>query len=699
MAKRKPAAARPRRGEDLYSSLFLKNHAVMLIIDPADGQIVDANESAAQFYGYDMGKLKALRISDINTAKPGEIKRQMRLAMEQRRHHFEFRHRLSGGTICDVEVYSGPMFLKGRKLLYSIVHDITGSKLAEKALRGSERRYRLLVENAEIAVVVTSMSTGRALFVNQRASALFDVPMDQAIGRQARQHWVRPEDRDRFVAALSQAGKVIDYECALKTSKDEVIWVLISASLIDYAGEPAAFVVYNDITQRKRAEEALRDSLETASAMLNAATESFALIDSEGRVLAANETFARRLGTKLDGLLGTPIYGYLGPAQAEHSRERFGEVIKSGQPLRFSSERDEYWHEHSLYPIFDSQGRVGRLVIYLQDITERRRSEQALRQSEALLKSIFQAAPIGIGLVYNRVLGWSNEQVASLVGYKSEELAGKSARILYESDEEFERVGREKYIEVRQGATGVIETRWKHRNGAMLDILLSSKAIDPSDISVGVVFTALDITDRKRTEEALQHYQSELEQRVQERTSELMVANQALILEIEDHNRADKALRDSERRLSDIIDFLPDATFAIDREGKVIAWNRSMETMTSIAAKDMLGKGNYEYALPLYGERRPLLIDQVLSADEKTADRYALIQRRGDILFGETYMPRLDARLEEIYLSGTAAPLYDSQGNIVGAIESIRDITERKRAEEALHYRDAILEVASFAAE
>ena len=543
------------------------------------------------------------------------------------------------------------------------------------------------------------MTTGQVLFVNQRASVLFDVPLDEAIGRQARQHWVHPEDRDRFVAELTGAGRVTDYECALKTSKGAMRWVLVSANIIEYAGEQAAFVVYNDITERKRAEEALRDSLETASAMLNAATESFALIDSEGLVLAANETFARRLGRPLDGIIGTSIYGYLDPLLAEHRRERFGEVIQSGHPLRFSDERDGRWLEHSLYPIFDSRGRVSRLVIYTQDITDRRRSEEALRQSETLLKSIFQAAPIGIGLVYNRVLGWTNDQVARMLGYSIEELAEKSARILYESDEEFERVGREKYIEVRQGGIGVIETQWKQKDGALLDILLSSKAIDPSDISAGVVFTALDITDRKRSEEALQRYQDELEQRVRERTSELMVANQALILEIEDRNRADKALRDSERRLSDIIEFLPDATFVIDRDGKVIAWNRSMETMTGIPAKDMLGKGNYEYAVPFYGERRPLLIDLVLSADEEIAVRYAKIQRRGDVIVGESYIPGQGSRKEKIYLAGTAAPLYDSQGNIVGAIESIRDVTERKRAEEALRYRDAILEVASFAAE
>ena len=181
----------------------------------------------------------------------------MKKARAEKRNYFLFTHRVAGRELRDVEVYSGPVTLKGRKLLYSIIHDITDRKRAEESLRNSEKRYRLLVDNVEIAVVITSMTTGQVLFVNQQASVLFDVPLDEAIGRHARQHWAHPEDRDRFVAELTGAGRVTDYECALKTVKGAMRWVLVSANIIEYAGEQAAFIVYNDITERKRAEEAL----------------------------------------------------------------------------------------------------------------------------------------------------------------------------------------------------------------------------------------------------------------------------------------------------------------------------------------------------------------------------------------------------------------------------------------------------------
>lgn len=146
--------------------------------------------------------------------------------------------------------------------------------------------------------------------------------------------------------------------------------------------------------------------------------------------------------------------------------------------------------------------------------------------------------------------------------------------------------------------------------------------------------------------------------------------------------QAEQALHDSEKRLSDIINFLPDATFAIDREGTVILWNRAIERMTGIPATAMVGKADYEYAIPFYGTRRPVLIDLMNESDRKISEFYSIIYRDDDSLTVETDLPH--PKGTRIHVLAKACPLYSPSGDIIGAIESIRDITERKHAEEAL---------------
>jgi PAS domain S-box-containing protein len=149
-----------------------------------------------------------------------------------------------------------------------------------------------------------------------------------------------------------------------------------------------------------------------------------------------------------------------------------------------------------------------------------------------------------------------------------------------------------------------------------------------------------------------------------------------------DKRRSEKNLQESEKRLTDIINFLPDPTFAIDKEGKVIAWNRATEELTGVAAADMLGKGDHEYAIPFYGHRRPMLIELIFETDERIEEQYAGLRREGKILIAETDLPRLQGK--QLTLMGKASPLYDQQGELTGAIESIRDITARKQEEDEL---------------
>jgi PAS domain S-box-containing protein len=146
---------------------------------------------------------------------------------------------------------------------------------------------------------------------------------------------------------------------------------------------------------------------------------------------------------------------------------------------------------------------------------------------------------------------------------------------------------------------------------------------------------------------------------------------------------SEAAIRESERRLTDINNFLPDATLVINTEGKVISWNKAIEEMTGVAAKAMLGKGDHEYSIPFYGERRPILIDLVFKDDDEIKKNYSFIQKDGNKFISEIYIQRLYGG-KGAHLWFIVSPLYDTKGKVIGAIESIRDITNRKQAEYAL---------------
>lgn len=132
--------------------------------------------------------------------------------------------------------------------------------------------------------------------------------------------------------------------------------------------------------------------------------------------------------------------------------------------------------------------------------------------------------------------------------------------------------------------------------------------------------------------------------------------------------------------LLDIVEYLPDATFVVDMNHRVVAWNRALEEMTGASKAQMIGQGNYAYAIPFYGIRRPILIDLIDGDFDDIEQFYPYICRDGRTLFMETFIPRLASR-ENRFLWGTASPLLDKQGNRIGGIESIRDITEYKQIE------------------
>ncbi|PKL78927.1 MAG: hypothetical protein CVV25_09870 [Ignavibacteriae bacterium HGW-Ignavibacteriae-4] len=137
--------------------------------------------------------------------------------------------------------------------------------------------------------------------------------------------------------------------------------------------------------------------------------------------------------------------------------------------------------------------------------------------------------------------------------------------------------------------------------------------------------------------------------------------------------------------LQQIIEFLPDATFVINNDKKVIAWNRAIEEMTGVIKEEIIGKGECAYSIPFFGIRRPLLIDLIFEEDNTIEILYKHIKRKGETLYAETYVPDLYEG-KGAFNWGLASPLYDPAGKMIGAIESMREVTEQKKLEEKLHY-------------
>lgn len=146
---------------------------------------------------------------------------------------------------------------------------------------------------------------------------------------------------------------------------------------------------------------------------------------------------------------------------------------------------------------------------------------------------------------------------------------------------------------------------------------------------------------------------------------------------------AEEAARGAQQQLMNTIEFLPDATFVIDKNKRVVAWNRACENLTGVKQEEVLGLGDYAYAEPFFGERCPMLIDLLDRSSADDEAKYKYVKRNGDTVMGESFIPRLQGG-HGLHLWGAAAPLFDQEGRRCGAVEVIRDVTEQKHMEKAL---------------
>jgi PAS domain S-box-containing protein len=178
----------------------------------------------------------------------------------------------------------------------------------------------------------------------------------------------------------------------------------------------------------------------------------------------------------------------------------------------------------------------------------------------------------------------------------------------------------------------------------------------------------------------------------------LLVAMSLLLLVLagRQNRGAEQALLEDRRRLAEIVNLLPDATWAVDVNGRVLAWNRAIEELTGVKAEEIVGRDNFAYSVPFYGERRPILVDVAMAPDPEQETKYDSFSRKGETVEAEIFIPHFGSA--GLFIWARARRLLDASGAVIGAIETVRDITERRRLQEIMMQTEKMLTVGGLAA-
>ncbi|MDD3270370.1 MAG: PAS domain S-box protein [Syntrophomonadaceae bacterium] len=404
--------------------------------------------------------------------------------------------------------------------------------------------------------------------------------------------------------------------------------------------------IADDISIGKRSEAAVKAFKTNQRAIFDESYDAIIVHDVQSNIIVdVNKTACEMFGYRREEMLKLNI-GDLCAGEPPHVREnlllwfkRSSEIRPQNMEMKFRDKSGRVlWVEiKSKRMLF---GDEVRLLAIIREITRGKYAEKALRDSQERYEQLFEKA--GDFIFIHDLMGnfiSVNRAAERVTGYWSDELLKMNIAQLASSN----------YTALIRG----MSYRKMSRNETITyELEIVTKFDDHAYLEVVIwpIYKAGKI-----------------------------FAIQGIARDISERKINEKELRNSEQKLDSFIDFLPDATMAIDLEGKVVVWNQAMEKLTGIQADDMLGKADYEYGLAFYNSRRPIMVDLVLRPEE-VKKYYSVIEKDEFTVISEFDTPHL--RGAGHYLWGQAMPWYDKDGKLMGAIESLRDITQRYKSEQ-----------------
>ena len=445
--------------------------------------------------------------------------------------------------------------------------------------------------------------------------------------------------------------------------------------VIDRDGTVVQMIEYTmDITERKQAEQALRESEARWRSLTQTSPDNIVMLDTDLKIQFAN--FASP-GITVDELIGTPLYTLVDKPRQAEIKTILEHAVQSGAPTRYETvyhppDGDDIYYESRVAPrtLSDSDRVVG-LTVSARDITERKRSEQALRDSEERLRALFEILPVGISVLdESREIQFTNPALARILHLSQEQLQsgeyGSRTYLRADGTEmppgEFpsNRVFREQRL-VRDVEICVVLEDGER-------IWTSVSAVPLPSGNWRVIITTIDITDRKRAEMALSQARDELEQRVEERTAELQDLNISLLAEITERQRAEEGLRASEERFRQLAENTEDIILLMEPDsGRLLYVSPA-----------------YERLLGWSGRSIPQRIDQ-LWADVHPDDLQLIPRDRVDEWIGQGIEFRITAHGGKLrWIRARVFPVRDEAGQVYRLVGIASDITEQKQAYDAL---------------
>ena len=625
--------------EERYRTLFERTSNPILVID-TDGNYVDGNDAALSFLECTREELLTRSVRDYSL-----------LEFDGQLHEEHRRMRAEGGRI-DIEHYVNgelkildltitPAMWRGQPVVFGVGTDVTERRRAEEALEQSEQNYKALFDSSIVGMFVIDAETMKVLTGNEVAARTFGLDsVEDGIGTNPLD-FIPADDRERTLNIMARDMFERDlresHEFRVITGDGREIWISAGGARIMHRDKLMGLISFTEITERKRIEEALRRSEERYRTILDEMEEGYYELDLAGNLTFVNDAVCRLLGYSQDELIGMNYRGYTPEAEIEWRYKVWNEVYETGKPVKWlpleniRKDGTRIPVEDSVFAMQNTRGETIGFRGVSRDITERKRAETALTQSEERYRAILEEMEDSYFEVdLGGHLTFVNSATCRNLGYSKEDLIGMSYKAFTVQDDT-ESVFRV-FNEVYQSGKPNTGFSWHivSSDGSpwFVDTSVSALRDDNGEI-IGFRGIARDITERKQAEEAL---------------------------------------RESEERYRSLVNNVNQGIFRSTPgpKGRFLEVNPALEQITGYSREELLRIDVAE------------LYHNSAERDEALSDLQSVHQA----FHRETRCRKKDG--SEIVVSEVTVPVRDAQGQGLYFDGILEDVTERKRAEEAL---------------